>query len=58
MQVVTVLLIYFSVTLNVEMTCTRNYENWLNYVKVMPEILTVLSFVILTDLYFRIPMVV
>jgi len=40
------------------MTYTENYENWLNFVKVMPKILAVVSFVILTDLYFRIFQVV
>jgi len=45
----------FSVTLNVKMTCT---ENWLNFVKVMPKIHAVVSFVILTNLYFRISKVV
>ena len=33
---------------------TKNYENWLKFVKVMPKILAVLSFIILTNLYFRI----
>jgi len=28
----------FSVTLNVKMNCTRNYENWFNLVKVMFKI--------------------
>jgi len=28
----------FSVTLNVKMKCARNYENLLNFVKVMPKI--------------------
>jgi len=45
---------YFSVTLNVKMICTENYENWLTFVKVMLKILAVLSSVILTNLYFRI----
>jgi len=44
----------FSVTSNVKMTYTENYANWLNFVKVMPKILAVVSFVILTNLYFRI----
>jgi len=47
-----------SVTLNAEMTCTENYENWLNFVKVMPEILAVASFVLLRNMYFRIHKVV
>jgi len=39
------------------MTCTENYENWLNFVKVMRKTVAVVSFVILTNLYFRIPTV-
>jgi len=27
------------------MTCTKNYENWSNFVKVLPKILVVVSFV-------------
>jgi len=58
-QVVTVLFVFFSVTLSVKMTCSENYENWLNFVKVMPKILAVISsFLILTNLYFQIPKVV
>jgi len=34
----------FSVTLNVEVNYARNYENLLNFVKVMPKILVVLFF--------------
>jgi len=48
----------FSVTLHVKMTCAGNYENWLNFVKDMPKILAVVRFVILKNLYFRIPKVV
>ena len=51
--VIIMVVIYFSY-LNVQMTCTENYENWLNFVKVMPKILAVVSFLILTNLYFRI----
>jgi len=46
------------VTSNVKMTCMENYENWLNCVKVMPEVLSVVSYVILTNFYFRILKVV
>jgi len=35
------LLYFFSVTLNVKMNCARNYENVLNFVKVMPKLLLV-----------------
>ena len=35
----------------------ENYENWLNFVEVQPKILAVVYFVILTNLYFRIPKV-
>jgi len=34
-------LYFFSVTLNVKMNCARNYENMLNFVKVMPKVLLV-----------------
>ena len=57
-QVVIIFLCIFSVFLNVKITCTKKYENWLNFVQVMPKILAVVSFVILTNLYFRNPMVV
>jgi len=36
----------------------ENYENWSDFVKVMLKILAVVSCVILTNLYFRIPKVV
>ena len=50
--------IFFSYfRLNVKITCTENYENWLNFVTVMPTIIAVVSFVILTNIYFRIPKV-
>jgi len=41
----------FSVTLNVKMNCARNYENLLNFVKVMPKILVVPFF--LDTMYYR-----
>jgi len=31
----------FSVTLNIKMNCTRNYEDFLNLVRVMPKVLVV-----------------
>jgi len=40
-QVMMALLYFFPVTLNVKMNFARNYENVLNFVKVMPKILLV-----------------
>ena len=40
-QVMMALYNFFSVTLNVEMNCARNYENMLKFVKVTPKILLV-----------------
>jgi len=40
-QVVMVFFILFSVTLNAMMNCVNNYENLLNFAKVVPIILVV-----------------